>query len=140
MGVLIILITPILYERSKENKEISLKIERLISDKNVTLIEASALSSKDWDKLCVLGPYASGQGFESQTGFNWNVELYTNWDSEDFTLLTFIKGNKVLEFSEYPIMKASFINGCKPRNKVLFKINRSRDKLNRDELVLINKS
>ena len=138
--ILIILITAVLLERSKENKEISLNIERLLIDKNVTTVDASKLISKDWDKICALGPYASAQGFKRQTGFDWNVELYTSFDSEDFTLLTFIKDNSVVEFSEYPIMKGSIINGCATNNKASLKINRSKDKLNRDELVLIIKN
>lgn len=140
IGILIILVTPILYQRSKENKEISLKIERLINDKSVNLIDASKLSTKSWDKLCALGPYATAQGFERQTGFNWNVDLYTSWDTEDFTLLTVIKDNSVVEFSEYPIMKGRIINGCVTNNKVFLKINPSKQKLMHDELVLINKN
>lgn len=45
--ILIILITAVLLERSKENKEISLNIERLLIDKNVTTVDASKLISKD---------------------------------------------------------------------------------------------
>ena len=137
--VLIALITPVLYERSKENKKISLKIERMISDQNFTSIDASKLSTKTWDKLCVLGPYASAYGFEREAGFNWNVELYTSWDSEDFTLLTFIKDNSVVEFAEYPILKNSFINGCKANNKLFLNIKRSKNGPTFHEMELVNK-
>lgn len=56
-------------EQQKENKQLSLKIESVLNQKNFDFLDLTKVSYKDWDRVCIVGPYASNEHVEKQIGF-----------------------------------------------------------------------
>jgi hypothetical protein len=72
-------------------------------------VELGLLGPKDWDRVCIIGPYSDNVEAERIFGFQWDVESKTSiMTNEGVNLLVFIKDREVLAFTEHPRKKGDF--------------------------------
>lgn len=65
----------------------------------------------NWEKVCVLGPYANNQAAQKTLGFAWNVESKSEiYSSDSITLLLFVHEKQVVSQIEQPRSKGDFSN------------------------------
>ena len=117
-------------EQQKENKQISVKIEAALNQKNFNYLDLTKVSDKDWDKICVIETYTPNEYVESKIGFKWNGLDGIDRISGKFSLLLFIKNKTVIEYVQHPRVKGDFLNaniGCVPRDEANFIVLDSSD-------------
>lgn len=71
---------------------------------------ASAVTG-NWERVCVLGPYATDAVAAETLGFNWPAETLTEISRRDgISLLIFVRGTSVINHVEHPRDSADFSN------------------------------
>jgi hypothetical protein len=84
-------------------------------------IDLAQLGPPTWEKVCVLGSYTSTKEAEKVLGFQWDVEQKSSIAKNDaINLLVFVKGRKVLAYTEHPRNKGDFSelrSRCLPRKQ-----------------------
>ncbi len=56
-----------------------------------------------WQRVCVLGPYASSKDAGALLGFDWNADAHSRVrDHQDAVLLIFVSGHIVVGAADYP--------------------------------------
>jgi hypothetical protein len=106
----------------QSDKGISSEIERSFSKGRE--IDLAQIFPRDWDRVCVLGPY-SNNAIASQTlGFAWDAESQSSIKSDDgISLLVFVQNNTVLASAEHQRRFGDFSNlagRCFSRNHSRF--------------------
>ena len=110
---------------SKPNQEISTEITKKIESNNSDPIDLRQIGPESWERLCIIGPYASNDTAEKIIGFKWNVNDLSSIGSNDsINLVVFIKNNQVVALTEHPRNKGDFSNlnpSCLTRDTAIFK-------------------
>ncbi len=97
------------------DKTISQKIGAQFDNPSGTTIDLQNVVAYDWERLCVIGPYATNKSIEEQIGFPWDgLSKSTIGDHDNISLLVFVKSNSVVAFTEHPRGKGDFLE-MKPK-------------------------
>ena len=109
-------------EGKKENIMLSREITQTLLKEEFVFLDLSILSKKVWDRICVIGPYATSELIEKQIGFKWDGLLNTGIDDENVASLLFIKDKTVVEFIVHPRHEGDFLgsHGCISREDAKF--------------------
>jgi hypothetical protein len=90
--------------------DISEQIERQASSESIRL-DLASVGPQGWERMCVLGPYASNETAKETLGFYWDSEGLTALSSSDLiNALVFVRGNEVLAYGEVFRAKADFLS------------------------------
>lgn len=88
--------------------DISEQIEDRVKADDARL-DLATLGPKDWERMCVLGPYTNNQRANEILGFHWDAEGYTSiYSSDAINVLIFMRGNEVVAYDEVLRSKADF--------------------------------
>ena len=78
-------------------------------DSGAATVDLAELGPPNWDKICVLGPYATNERAEQVLGFKWDAKGKSSIGSNDgINLLVFVKGQQVVAYAEHPRNKGDF--------------------------------
>lgn len=73
-------------------------------------IDFRLLKAPEWERICVVGPYANNEMIERQLGFKWDGLGKTSIGSNDgIHLITFIRANEVVAYIEHPRSQGDFV-------------------------------
>ena len=87
---------------------ISEQIEDRVSADDAHL-DLAAVGPKDWDRMCVLGPYTNNERAQEILGFRWDSEARTSISSSDaINVLVFIRGDEIVAYDDVMRSKADF--------------------------------
>lgn len=113
-------------EAQKENKQISAQIEQQLKSTHFTNLDLSKVSTKDWERVCYVGPYSTNESVKPRLGFDWNIEENTDIGANDsISLLLFIKKNNVVEFVQHPRNLGDFKFDCLSRQDAQFTVSKT---------------
>jgi hypothetical protein len=74
-------------------------------------VDLSAVTSDDWERVCVLGPYSSDQVASETLGFSWPAEARSSIEENDgISLLLFVHGGDIAYAVEHPRDAGDFTN------------------------------
>jgi len=91
------------------SSSISEQITAQVEASKTSPIDLSVVGPTSWDRVCVLGPYATNQHAEKVLGFKWDAESKTSIAGSDgITVLVFIQNQQVVAFTEHPRNKGDF--------------------------------
>jgi hypothetical protein len=101
---------------------VSEQIEGRLSSEDARL-DLTTVGPKDWERVCVLGPYTNNQRAEEILEFHWDSEAQTSISSSDvINVLVFIRGNDVVAYDDVLRSKADFADldpPCLPRSSAV---------------------
>ena len=104
----IVLFTSYVNNETKPTK-ISSNIYKQIKFSNPKIIDFSKLIPIKFDKVCFFGPYSTNIHTEKILGFYWDIESKTKIHMNDsINVITFIRDNKVIEYTEHSRSKGDF--------------------------------
>lgn len=102
----------------------SLAIAGQFDESKGTSVNLAAAVPGNWEKVCVLGPYATNKTAKKALGFEWSAESKTSITAnEGISLLLFVQENKVTAYVEHPRNHGDLSNltaQCIPREKAQF--------------------
>jgi hypothetical protein len=108
---------------SVRDEEISRSIAYHIDSRSSAPFSLQSLVRADWQRVCIVAPYATNESFEKVVGFKWNVQRHSSIGGNDgISLLVFIRGQEVVAFTEHPRGKGDFtrvIPPCVEREKAI---------------------
>ncbi|MEQ1598007.1 MAG: hypothetical protein ABL880_01440 [Methylotenera sp.] len=109
-------------EGKKENKRLSIEITQALLREKFDYLDLSVLSKTDWDRVCIIAPYALAEDVEKQIGFKWDGLFNTGRGNEGVVSLLFIKDKTVVEFIVHPRYEGDFLgsHGCISREDAKF--------------------
>ncbi|TCV85112.1 hypothetical protein [Sulfurirhabdus autotrophica] len=97
------------------NNGISEQIQTQFNASSTGPINLALVGPSSWERVCVLGPYTMNDHAEKILGFKWDATGKTSIGSNDgIYVLTFVKGNEVIAYTEHPRNKGDFMK-MKPR-------------------------
>lgn len=97
------------------DRSISDGIAHQVSSASMGLVDLRVLRVPDWQRMCVIGPYATNETIERRLGFKWDGTGKSSIGSNDgIYVLTFIKGNEVVAYTEHPRNKGDFLEFSPP--------------------------
>lgn len=77
-----------------------------------------------WEKVCILGPYATSNHAYDTLGFAWPVEMESIISTNDsIALLLFVNNQEITDFVEHPRRDGDFANlsrQCFSRDQAIF--------------------
>lgn len=72
-------------------------------------MELQAAVPKDWERVCILGPYSNDEAATKTLGFNWPAEKHSSIPYNDgIALLVFVHDRKVVKALEHPRRSGDF--------------------------------
>lgn len=90
-------------------------------DSGRSTIDLSLVGPASWNRVCVIGPYATDESAERVLGIKWDVHRHSSIGASDtIYLLVFIRDDKVVAFTEHPRNAGDFVNlspRCLERDK-----------------------
>jgi hypothetical protein len=106
--------------RSQDSAEIA---HNFISSER-RAVDLSAAVPGNWDRVCVLGPYANNHKAAQTLGFPWPAETYSDIHQNDgISVLVFVRGNAVVKHVEHTRGSGDFstLSGrCFPKDRAKF--------------------
>jgi hypothetical protein len=82
--------------------ELARSIEASARHGDVAILDMSETAAFPWDRLFVFEPYTSSEEVERELGRSWwhsdRIEMF-----DTFTLLVFVKGDRVVRFVDQPL-------------------------------------
>lgn len=91
--------------------ELSSHIAERFESSGQTSINLAEAVPGEWERVCVLGPYSDNEAAKRTLGFEWDVERKTSIQTnEGISLLIFIQGNRVVQYTEHPRTLGDFTN------------------------------
>lgn len=104
---------------SGSDRNISAKLTEQFDASTSAPINLAQVGPPTWERVCVIGPYATNQTAEQILGFKWNVQSRSSIGGNDgINLLVFLKDQEVLAFTEHRRDKGDFLKlqpKCLPR-------------------------
>lgn len=105
----------ILVACSRMDRSISAQITEQFDASNSAPIDLARVGPPIWERVCVLGPYATNEAAEKILGFKWDVQRQSSIVVDDrINLVLFLKNDEVLAFTEHRRDKGDFLD-LKPR-------------------------
>jgi hypothetical protein len=87
-------------------------------------VDLSAAVPGDWDRVCILGPYADNEKAAQTLGFPWAAETLTDIHQNDgMSVLVFVRVNAVVKHVEHARGSGDFssLSGrCYPKDRAKF--------------------
>jgi hypothetical protein len=106
------------------DKTISSQISELFDDAKVDTVDISKVGPKEWERMCVLGPYTDDAQAKEILGFPWDLRYRSSIATDDgINLLVFVRGQEGLAYTEHPRSKGDFLylnQRCVPRSGAVF--------------------
>jgi hypothetical protein len=113
------------------DKTISRQIVVQLYSKSATTIDLRNVANGDWDRFCVIGPYALNDSIEKRLGFKWDALSKSSIGGNDtINLLVFIKEDAVIAYTEIPRNKGDFLElnpKCIPKANSLLSIRKDKN-------------
>ncbi len=113
------------------DKSLSQKIVSQFDNESSITIDLRHVVASDWDRFCVIGPYATDKSIEERLGFHWDgLSKSTIGGNDSINLLVFIKSNSVVAFTEHPRGKGDFLEmnpKCLPRTDAVLMKQKGKD-------------
>lgn len=95
-----------------QNTELEESIYSIVEDKNISEININSLTTFDWDKAFLFGPFTPQESIEEQLGVDFkdpsNIAI-----REDIYLLVLLNDNKVVHYAEINRQQSDFSIGEK---------------------------
>jgi hypothetical protein len=92
------------------DKALSQKVVDQFDNPSSTTVDLRNVVTSDWERFCVIGPYATDKSIEERIGFHWaGLSKSTIGENDSINLLVFIKSNSVVAFTEHPRGKGDFL-------------------------------
>ncbi len=109
-------------EAKKENKLLSIEITQALLREKFDYLDLSVLSKTDWDRVCLIAPYALREHIQKQIGFTWDGFSNTGIGNDSVVSLLFIKDKTVVEFVVHPRYEGDFLgsHACISRENAKF--------------------
>lgn len=86
-------------------------------------VDLRGIGPEQWERMCVLKPYANNVTARKTLGFPWDAEKCTAIANHDgINVLVFIQDNRVLAYTEHPRNQGDFSRlkpGCLARDQAI---------------------
>jgi hypothetical protein len=103
---------------------VSEEITRQFKSSGRTFVNLANVLPTVWEKVCILGPYATSKHAYDMLGFSWPVEMESTISTNDKNaLLLFVTKQEIVEFVEHPRSNGDFANlsrQCFARDQAIF--------------------
>lgn len=103
---------------------ISVNIAAQVRDTAGGNVDLAKAFEGDWERVCILAPYADNAAARAALGFDWDAEGKTAIHGNDgIALLLFVHAGKVAAFAEHPRNLGDFASlpgQCFPRAQARF--------------------
>lgn len=91
------------------DQNISVAISAQFDSSPSAPVKLGLVGPKDWNRVCIIGPYSDNVEAERILGFQWDMQSKTSiMTNEGVNLLVFIKDREILAFTEHPRNKGDF--------------------------------
>ena len=108
--ILTYLLSVFLLSCSYSNNNISTLIEKELLKTNGKSIQLSNITSFQWQRVCIIGPYSMQENQDRVLGFENDLLVNAN---DRVSTLVFVNNNKVVEYVHHPRNKGDFLQPLK---------------------------